>query len=130
MAVFPFPQLAELREKYTYNITPFPTSVRSNGRFVSQLAANFHCDGGVILTNSVFLSRQRRSGQLGERRRRRHGRRGLGGDGAGLPGASGRAAGPRAAEIPEASERLEDFISAAPNPPSSALHLTPATKRL
>uniref|UniRef100_A0A3Q1G410 TBC1 domain family member 30 n=1 Tax=Acanthochromis polyacanthus TaxID=80966 RepID=A0A3Q1G410_9TELE len=34
MAVFPFPQLAELREKYTYNITPFPTSVKSNGRFV------------------------------------------------------------------------------------------------
>ncbi|XP_056223186.1 TBC1 domain family member 30 isoform X5 [Seriola aureovittata] len=31
MAVFPFPQLAELREKYTYNITPFPTSVKSNG---------------------------------------------------------------------------------------------------
>ncbi|KAM9846077.1 TBC1 domain family member 30 [Aulostomus maculatus] len=30
MAVFPFPQLAELREKYTYNITPFPTSVRSS----------------------------------------------------------------------------------------------------
>lgn len=35
MAIFPFPQLAELREKYTYNITPFPTSVRSNGRFVT-----------------------------------------------------------------------------------------------
>lgn len=34
MAVFPFPQLAELREKYTYNITPFPTTVKSNGRFV------------------------------------------------------------------------------------------------
>lgn len=34
MAVFPFPQLAELREKYTYNITPFPSSVKSNGRFV------------------------------------------------------------------------------------------------
>lgn len=34
MAVFPFPQLAELREKYTYNITPFPTSVKANGRFV------------------------------------------------------------------------------------------------
>lgn len=130
MAVFPFPQLAELREKYTYNITPFPTSVRSNGRFVSSLAANFNCDGGVIFTNSFFLSRQRRSGQLGERRRRRHGRRGLGGDGAGLPGASRRAAGPRAAEIPETSERLENFILAAPNPPSSALHLTPATKRL
>uniref|UniRef100_A0A8C5BZF0 Rab-GAP TBC domain-containing protein n=1 Tax=Gadus morhua TaxID=8049 RepID=A0A8C5BZF0_GADMO len=32
MAVFPFPQLAELREKYTYNITPFPTSGRSNSR--------------------------------------------------------------------------------------------------
>uniref|UniRef100_A0A3Q3GF30 TBC1 domain family member 30 n=1 Tax=Labrus bergylta TaxID=56723 RepID=A0A3Q3GF30_9LABR len=32
IAVFPFPQLAELREKYTYNITPFPTSVKSNGR--------------------------------------------------------------------------------------------------
>ncbi|XP_058479579.1 TBC1 domain family member 30 isoform X5 [Solea solea] len=31
MAVFPFPQLSELREKYTYNITPFPTSVKSNG---------------------------------------------------------------------------------------------------
>lgn len=34
IAVFPFPQLAELREKYTYNITPFPSSVKSNGRFV------------------------------------------------------------------------------------------------
>lgn len=68
MAVFPFPQLAELREKYTYNITPFPTSVRSNGRFVSPLAANFCYDGSVIFTNSVFLYRQRRSGQLGERR--------------------------------------------------------------
>ncbi|KAM4712445.1 TBC1 domain family member 30 isoform 2-T2 [Anableps anableps] len=30
MAAFPFPQLAELREKYTYNITPFPTSVKSS----------------------------------------------------------------------------------------------------
>ncbi|XP_048355598.1 TBC1 domain family member 30 isoform X4 [Sphaerodactylus townsendi] len=29
MAQFPFPQLAELREKYTYNITPFPASVKS-----------------------------------------------------------------------------------------------------
>jgi len=37
MAVFPFPQLAELREKYTYNITPFPTSVKSSGRFVLYL---------------------------------------------------------------------------------------------
>ncbi|XP_077956652.1 LOW QUALITY PROTEIN: TBC1 domain family member 30 [Gasterosteus aculeatus] len=31
MAVFPFPQLAELREKYTYNITPFPSAVKSTG---------------------------------------------------------------------------------------------------
>ncbi|XP_066575538.1 TBC1 domain family member 30 isoform X2 [Amia ocellicauda] len=30
MAVFPFPQLSELREKYTYNITPFPAPVRSS----------------------------------------------------------------------------------------------------
>ncbi|XP_039625964.1 TBC1 domain family member 30 isoform X2 [Polypterus senegalus] len=30
MAAFPFPQLAELREKYTYNITPFPASVKSS----------------------------------------------------------------------------------------------------
>uniref|UniRef100_A0A8C1KK12 TBC1 domain family member 30 n=1 Tax=Cyprinus carpio TaxID=7962 RepID=A0A8C1KK12_CYPCA len=30
VAPFPFPQLAELREKYTYNITPFPTPVRAN----------------------------------------------------------------------------------------------------
>ncbi|KAG5845725.1 hypothetical protein ANANG_G00142290 [Anguilla anguilla] len=28
MAPFPFPQLAELREKYTYNITPFPAPVK------------------------------------------------------------------------------------------------------
>ncbi|XP_008570495.1 PREDICTED: TBC1 domain family member 30 [Galeopterus variegatus] len=28
MAPFPFPQLAELREKYTYNITPFPVAVK------------------------------------------------------------------------------------------------------
>uniref|UniRef100_A0A4W3I4W1 TBC1 domain family member 30 n=2 Tax=Callorhinchus milii TaxID=7868 RepID=A0A4W3I4W1_CALMI len=30
MAPFPFPQLAELREKYTYNITPFPAPVKSS----------------------------------------------------------------------------------------------------
>uniref|UniRef100_A0A3B5QG56 TBC1 domain family member 30 n=1 Tax=Xiphophorus maculatus TaxID=8083 RepID=A0A3B5QG56_XIPMA len=30
MAPFPFPQLAELREKYTYNITPFPTAAKVN----------------------------------------------------------------------------------------------------
>ncbi|XP_028809930.1 TBC1 domain family member 30-like isoform X2 [Denticeps clupeoides] len=30
MAEFPFPQLAELREKYTYNITPFPAPVKAN----------------------------------------------------------------------------------------------------
>uniref|UniRef100_A0A8C0HHR7 TBC1 domain family member 30 n=1 Tax=Chelonoidis abingdonii TaxID=106734 RepID=A0A8C0HHR7_CHEAB len=29
MAQFPFPQLAELREKYTYNITPFPAAIKS-----------------------------------------------------------------------------------------------------
>ncbi|XP_020641711.3 TBC1 domain family member 30 isoform X2 [Pogona vitticeps] len=29
MAQFPFPQLSELREKYTYNITPFHASVKS-----------------------------------------------------------------------------------------------------
>ncbi|XP_051819676.1 TBC1 domain family member 30 isoform X3 [Antechinus flavipes] len=29
MAQFPFPQLAELREKYTYNITPFPVKPTS-----------------------------------------------------------------------------------------------------
>ncbi|XP_021060495.1 TBC1 domain family member 30 isoform X2 [Mus pahari] len=28
MAPFPFPQLAELREKYTYNITPFPATMK------------------------------------------------------------------------------------------------------
>ncbi|XP_015338540.1 TBC1 domain family member 30 isoform X2 [Marmota marmota marmota] len=28
MAPFPFPQLAELREKYTYNITPFPATAK------------------------------------------------------------------------------------------------------
>ncbi|KAI5094085.1 TBC1 domain family member 30 isoform X1 [Silurus meridionalis] len=31
MATFPFPQLAELREKYTYNITPFPAAVKAIG---------------------------------------------------------------------------------------------------
>uniref|UniRef100_A0A8C2VFH4 TBC1 domain family member 30 n=2 Tax=Chinchilla lanigera TaxID=34839 RepID=A0A8C2VFH4_CHILA len=29
MAPFPFPQLAELREKYTYNITPFPATMKA-----------------------------------------------------------------------------------------------------
>ncbi|XP_055481997.1 TBC1 domain family member 30 isoform X2 [Psammomys obesus] len=36
MAPFPFPQLAELREKYTYNITPFPATVKpisASGRY-------------------------------------------------------------------------------------------------
>ncbi|XP_054876733.1 TBC1 domain family member 30 isoform X4 [Poeciliopsis prolifica] len=32
MAPFPFPQLAELREKYTYNITPFPTAAQVNAQ--------------------------------------------------------------------------------------------------
>ncbi|XP_048865130.1 TBC1 domain family member 30 isoform X2 [Brienomyrus brachyistius] len=31
MAAFPFPQLAELREKYTYNITPFPAPIKASG---------------------------------------------------------------------------------------------------
>ncbi|XP_078075929.1 TBC1 domain family member 30 isoform X4 [Mustelus asterias] len=30
MAPFPFPQLAELREKYTYNINPFPAPMKSS----------------------------------------------------------------------------------------------------
>lgn len=34
MAAFPFPQLAELREKYTYNITPFPAPIKASGRWV------------------------------------------------------------------------------------------------
>lgn len=29
MAQFPFPQLEELREKYTYNITPFSAAVNA-----------------------------------------------------------------------------------------------------
>ncbi|XP_074840155.1 TBC1 domain family member 30 isoform X3 [Carettochelys insculpta] len=37
MAQFPFPQLAELREKYTYNITPFPATVKSTSISGSRL---------------------------------------------------------------------------------------------
>lgn len=40
MAPFPFPQLAELREKYTYNITPFPAPVRANSRYKTTLNAH------------------------------------------------------------------------------------------
>lgn len=40
MAPFPFPQLAELREKYTYNITPFPAPVRANSRYKTTLTAH------------------------------------------------------------------------------------------
>nr|XP_028601858.1 TBC1 domain family member 30 isoform X2 [Podarcis muralis] len=37
MAQFPFPQLAELREKYTYNITPFPASVKSASGWLGKI---------------------------------------------------------------------------------------------
>lgn len=78
MAVFPFPQLAELREKYTYNITPFPTSVRSNGRFVRSQQLSLMSPGrGFSGANAEelwgLLSSQRGREQLGERRRCRHG---------------------------------------------------------
>lgn len=70
MAVFPFPQLAELREKYTYNITPFPTS---NGRFVTSTTELRQCCFLCVklsLANATFLSHQqwrRWHGRLGER---------------------------------------------------------------
>ena len=32
MAPFPFPQLVELREKYTYNITPFSAAMSTGGQ--------------------------------------------------------------------------------------------------
>ncbi|MEQ2175398.1 hypothetical protein GOODEAATRI_017572, partial [Goodea atripinnis] len=50
MAVFPFPQLAELREKYTYNITPFSTSVKSKGRFVPDTDVCSSCVTGRVQT--------------------------------------------------------------------------------
>lgn len=56
MAVFPFPQLAELREKYTYNITPFPTSVRSNGRFVTSTSEQRRCWFLVFICCSLTLT--------------------------------------------------------------------------
>ncbi|XP_033017805.1 TBC1 domain family member 30 isoform X2 [Lacerta agilis] len=37
MSQFPFPQLAELREKYTYNITPFPASVKSASGWLGKI---------------------------------------------------------------------------------------------
>lgn len=38
MASFPFPQLAELREKYTYNIRPFSSSIyQLKNSFVNML---------------------------------------------------------------------------------------------
>lgn len=129
MAVFPFPQLAELREKYTYNITPFPTSVKSNGRFVvdwenvlSVLFLDPHiacfypsCHECLLWTglysasfsgddNNAALLFQWWSGQLGERRWCGNGRWGLCGDGAWLPGSPRRPPGPRAAEIPKTSQ--------------------------
>uniref|UniRef100_A0A8C2AI55 TBC1 domain family member 30 n=1 Tax=Cyprinus carpio TaxID=7962 RepID=A0A8C2AI55_CYPCA len=45
MAPFPFPQLAELREKYTYNITPFPTPVRANSRYENSIVTALGCLG-------------------------------------------------------------------------------------
>nr|XP_006130262.1 TBC1 domain family member 30 isoform X1 [Pelodiscus sinensis] len=44
MAQFPFPQLAELREKYTYNITPFPATVKSTSLSGSRLGRNRDSD--------------------------------------------------------------------------------------
>lgn len=60
MAVFPFPQLAELREKYTYNITPFPTSVKSNGRFVhaehfSRASPQFRSSWNCLIPPSLLV---------------------------------------------------------------------------
>lgn len=43
MAPFPFPQLNELREKYTYNITPF-TAAMSTGRKPRAMGSIFSDD--------------------------------------------------------------------------------------
>lgn len=47
MAPVPFPQLSELREKYTYNITPFQAAM-STGRKPTKAITNIFSDDDEI----------------------------------------------------------------------------------
>uniref|UniRef100_A0A4W4DRR4 TBC1 domain family member 30 n=1 Tax=Electrophorus electricus TaxID=8005 RepID=A0A4W4DRR4_ELEEL len=55
MAVFPLPQLTELREKYTYNITPFPAPVKANGR-CGRMRKHSDDDGDMDDEDSVITA--------------------------------------------------------------------------
>jgi len=48
MAPFPFPQLAELREKYTYNITPFTAATMNAVGSIRQPSSSGGGSGSVI----------------------------------------------------------------------------------
>ncbi|XP_035384515.1 TBC1 domain family member 30 isoform X3 [Electrophorus electricus] len=56
MAVFPLPQLTELREKYTYNITPFPAPVKANGSSQGLYGWESDDDGDMDDEDSVITA--------------------------------------------------------------------------
>uniref|UniRef100_A0A671TCP1 TBC1 domain family, member 30 n=1 Tax=Sinocyclocheilus anshuiensis TaxID=1608454 RepID=A0A671TCP1_9TELE len=68
MAPFPFPQLAELREKYTYNIPPFPTPVRANSRYENSIVTALGCLGplGGLLAPEIQRYQKHLKDQRGE----------------------------------------------------------------
>ena len=48
MASFPFPQLMELREKYTYNITPFSAAMSTGGQRSKKGVTNIFSDDDEV----------------------------------------------------------------------------------
>jgi hypothetical protein len=65
MAPFPLPSLAELREKYTYNITPFSASVKP-ARLAVKQEQEMDDDPDMKCFNGMFPSQSHHQTDSGE----------------------------------------------------------------
>jgi hypothetical protein len=63
MAPFPLPSLAELREKYTYNITPFSASVKPVRSSAAKQEAEIDDGTDMKCFNGIFPSHHTDSGR-------------------------------------------------------------------
>ena len=55
MAPFPFPHLTELREKYTYNITPFSAAMSTGGQRSKRGVTSIFSDDDDVIDDDEIL---------------------------------------------------------------------------
>ena len=55
MAPFPFPHLSELREKYTYNITPFSAAMSTGGQRSKRGVTSIFSDDDDVIDDEEML---------------------------------------------------------------------------